>query len=204
MELSLFLSFCLASFLMALMPGPDNIFVMTESLVNGRKNALLIALGLNSGVLVHTLAAASGVSLILQQSSLAFHIIQYAGVAYLLYLAYGALQEKGEMPEGKHSSEKEAWNLYRKGVTMNLLNPKVSLFFIAFLPQFVSEGSWSPMLQMVLMGIAFMLIGLFTFSAFALLADQLRKPLMRPAFWKYLKLVKVLVLVLLATFLLIN
>lgn len=203
MELSVFLSFCLASFLMALMPGPDNIFVLTESIAKGARNGILIAFGLNSGVLVHTLAATTGVSLILKQSELAFSIIQYAGAAYLLYLAYLSAREKVERFESKESEKQKGFALFRTGFIMNVLNPKVSLFFIAFLPQFVRPEAGNVTIQMVLMGIAFMVIGFLTFSSFALLAHQLRKPLNSLTVLVWIKWAKVVVLVGLAIYLFI-
>lgn len=203
MELSLYLSFCFASFLLALMPGPDNIFVLTESIAKGAKNGILISLGLNSGVLVHTLAAATGISLILKQSELAFTIIQYSGAAYLLYLAYLSAKEKVEHFEEKKTSIEGSFKLIRTGFIMNVLNPKVSLFFIAFLPQFVRAESGSVIKQMGIMGLSFMIIGFVTFSSFALLAHQLRKPLSSLKFLTGVKWAKVVVLVGLALFLLI-
>ncbi|MFT5668586.1 MAG: threonine/homoserine/homoserine lactone efflux protein [Vicingaceae bacterium] len=203
MELSVFLSFCLASFLMALMPGPDNIFVLTESIAKGAKNGILIAFGLNSGVLIHTLAAATGVSLILKQSELAFAIIQYAGAAYLLYLAFLAAKEKVEPFKTQVNSSKGAIKLVRTGFIMNILNPKVSLFFIAFLPQFVQPERGNVSVQMITMGSAFMVIGFLTFSSFALLAHQLRKPLGSLKVLSVIKWAKVSVLVGLAVYLLV-
>jgi threonine/homoserine/homoserine lactone efflux protein len=202
-ELSVFLSFCLASFLMALMPGPDNIFVLTESIAKGAKNGILIAFGLNSGVLIHTLAAATGVSLILKQSELAFAIIQYAGAAYLLYLAFLAAKEKVEPFKTQVNSSKGAIKLVRTGFIMNILNPKVSLFFIAFLPQFVQPERGNVSVQMITMGSAFMVIGFLTFSSFALLAHQLRKPLGSLKVLGVIKWAKVSVLVGLAVYLLV-
>jgi len=186
------------------MPGPDNIFVVTESLSKGVKNGVLIAAGLNSGVLVHTLAAATGISLVLKESELAFKVLQYAGVIYLIYLAYKTYQENNNPEEKEAMNVQSSWNLFKTGVTMNLLNPKVSLFFIAFLPQFVSMGEVEPIWQMSIMGVSFMIIGFITFAAFALLANQLRKPFESPQFWKGIKWIKIGVLLLLAAFLLIN
>jgi threonine/homoserine/homoserine lactone efflux protein len=202
-ELSVFLSFCLASFLMALMPGPDNIFVLTESIAKGAKNGILIAFGLNSGVLIHTLAAATGVSLILKQSELAFAIIQYAGAVYLLYLAFLAAKEKVKPFKTQVNSSKGAIKLVRTGFIMNILNPKVSLFFIAFLPQFVQPERGNVSVQMITMGSAFMVIGFLTFSSFALLAHQLRKPLGSLKVLSVIKWAKVSVLVGLAVYLLV-
>lgn len=185
------------------MPGPDNIFVLTESISKGAKNGILIAFGLNSGVLLHTLAAATGVSLILKQSELAFTIIQYAGAGYLLYLAFLTAKEKVEQFETKENDSKGAFKLFRTGFIMNILNPKVSLFFIAFLPQFVRPEQGNVTLQMVIMGIAFMVIGFLTFSSFALLAHQLRKPLNSLKVLAWIKWLKVVVLVGLAVYLLV-
>ena len=186
------------------MPGPDNIFVVTESLSKGVKNGILIAAGLNSGVLVHTLAAATGVSLILKESELAFKLLQYAGVLYLIYLAYKTYRENSNPGEKRVVDSQSPFKLFRVGLTMNLLNPKVSLFFIAFLPQFVSAEGIEPMWQMSIMGVSFMVIGFITFAAFALLANQLRRPFDSPQFWKAIKWIKIGVLLLLALFLLIN
>lgn len=185
------------------MPGPDNIFVLTESIAKGARNGILIALGLNSGVLVHTLAATTGISLILKQSELAFSIIQYAGAAYLLYLAFLAAKEKVKPFGIIENTVKGNFKLFRTGFIMNLLNPKVSLFFIAFLPQFVQPENGNVMLQMVFMGIAFMIIGFITFSSFAVLAHQLRKPLNSLKVLTWIKWAKVLVLVGLALYLLV-
>ncbi len=203
MEIPVFLSFCLASFLMALMPGPDNIFVLTESIAKGARNGILIGFGLNSGVLVHTLAAATGVSLILKQSELAFLIIQYAGAGYLLYLAYLSAKEKVAPFESKENQQQGSFTLFRTGFIMNVLNPKVSLFFIAFLPQFVEPSAGNVTFQMVIMGVAFMVIGFLTFSSFALLAHQLRKPLNSLKVLVWIKWAKVAVLIGLAIYLFI-
>ena len=186
------------------MPGPDNIYVLTESIANGKRQGIIIALGLNSGVLVHTLAAATGISLILKQSAMAFQLVQYAGVAYLLYLAFQAYREKASYEEQETIVSKSGFELFRIGVTMNLLNPKVALFFIAFLPQFVQNDGWPVVWQMVLMGVSFMIIGFITFSSFALLADQLRTLLKSKGVMKKIKWAKILVLVALAVYLIVN
>lgn len=203
MELGVFLSFCLASFLMALSPGPDNIYVLTESLAKGARNGLWIAFGLNSGVVVHTLLAATGLSLILKQSELAFSVVSYLGAAYLLYLAYQASREELQFELETKTVEKStaAFKLYRTGVLMNLLNPKVSLFFIAFLPQFLGKGSLPWFWQACILGVSFLVIGFATFGSLALLADRLRTYFLNPKFIKGMKWMKVMVLLVLAGFL---
>ena len=206
MEIGVFLSFCLASFLMALSPGPDNIYVLTESLAKGARNGLWIAFGLNSGVVVHTLLAATGLSLILKQSELAFSVVSYLGAAYLLYLAYQASREdlSFETESGKAEKNTSALKLYRTGVFMNLLNPKVSLFFIAFLPQFLGKGSLPLFWQACILGLSFLVIGFATFGSLALLAHQLRSYFLNPRFVKGMKWMKVTVLLVLASFLFVT
>lgn len=142
MEIELVLSFLSASLILSIMPGPDNIFVLTESVTKGHQNGIAISIGLSLGVMIHTLAAALGLSLIIQQSALVFSVIKYLGAAYLLYLAITALRYKSKSNKDEQIQENEtmSWmQLIRKGFLMNVLNPKVSLFFIAFLPQFVSN-----------------------------------------------------------------
>ncbi len=206
MELNQLLSFCLASFLMAIMPGPDNLFVITESLAKGKRNGLWIAFGLNSGVLIHTLAAATGLSLILQQSELAFQVVQYLGAAYLIYLAYKAYREKPIVfVAGEQAPATEtAFQLFRTGITMNVLNPKVSLFFIAFLPQFVRpESTVKPSIQLIVLGVLFLLVGWLTFSSFAILVDQLRVLAQGEKFGIFSRWLKVIVLLFLGCYLLL-
>ena len=187
------------------MPGPDNIFVLTESITNGKRQGIIIALGLNTGVLIHTLAAATGISLILKQSEVAFQIVQYAGVAYLLYLAFQAYREKASYEEQEAIPSRSSFQLFKIGITMNLLNPKVALFFIAFLPQFVQdENAWPVMWQMVLMGVSFMIIGFLTFSSFALLADRLRSLFKTQGVMKKVKWTKIIVLLGLAAYLIVD
>lgn len=197
MDLILLLSFLGASILLSLMPGPDNIFVLTESITKGHKNGVAVSVGLCSGVLVHTLAAATGLSLILMQSAVAFSIIKYLGAAYLLYLAYKASQDTMPNLQLKNSTISTSFNafpLIRKGFLMNVLNPKVSLFFIAFLPQFVSPDGYHPVLQMMILGAVFMLQALIIFSGIALLSGRLSRFVHRPRFWHVTKWTTVAVL----------
>lgn len=186
------------------MPGPDNILVVTESIAKGAKNGILLAFGMNLGIVLHTLAAATGISLILQQSELAFTIVQYLGAAYLIYLAYQTFREEVALFERKKTDEKGSFKIFKTGLIMNVLNPKVSLFFIAFLPQFVVPESGQVAKQMILLGVIFMVIGFITFSSFALLAHQLRKPLNSLRVLRIIKGAKVVVLLGMALLLLIT
>lgn len=200
MELGIILSFLGASVILSLMPGPDNIFVLTESLTKGQKNGIAISLGLGSGVLVHTLAAATGLSLIVQKSAIAFSIIKYAGAVYLLYLAYQAFKEKKPTlnlkPDNDIKKNKFRF-LVRKGFLMNILNPKVSLFFIAFLPQFITHDGYNITTQMILLGLIFMVQAIVIFSLVAILSGRLTIYVNNPKFWKITKWSKISILSLL-------
>lgn len=197
MDFGIILSFIGASVILSLMPGPDNIFVLTESLTKGHRNGIAISIGLSLGVLIHTIAAATGLSLIIQNSAIAFSIIKYFGAAYLFFLAYQALKEKKPVINFDVSSNDKKprfLGLIRKGFLMNILNPKVALFFIAFLPQFTTISSVNITIQMIILGLIFMLQALLVFSAIAILSGKLTKYINNPKFWKITKWSKVSVL----------
>ena len=197
MEINLLLSFLGASVLLSFMPGPDNIYVLSESLSRGAKTGIIISIGLVSGVLIHTALAVTGLSLIIYKSEIAFKIVSYLGGAYLLYLAYLASREKPL----KITSDKEevsestpALKLFAKGFIMNISNPKVSLFFIAFLPKFVNPDTDNIIFQMIILGLIFIIQALFIFSGIALLAGKFSKTLNKSSFWKYTKIIKIIIL----------
>ncbi len=198
MELTLLMSFMLASATLAIMPGPDNIYVLTESITKGKRNGVLISVGLCSGVLIHTLAAATGLSLVIQSSDVVFSIIKYLGAAYLLYLAYQAYFDQPiavDTSDQTPISVLSNFHLIKTGFVMNVLNPKVTLFFVAFLPQFITTDGWSVAIQLILLGVVFMIISLLIFSGVALLAGSLTSYLRSPRFWIYTKWIKIVVLV---------
>ncbi len=199
MELNLILSFLGVSILLTIMPGPDNIFVLTESLTKGQRNGIAISLGLVSGIMIHTLAAATGLSIIIQQSAMAFSIIKYFGSAYLFYLAYQTIKDKktNVKLENNIGFEKSFFQLVRTGFLMNVLNPKVSLFFIALLPQFVSKSQVSVTLQMIILGFIFMIQALIIFILLSILSGKFSVYLNNSKFWKYTKWSKVVILFLL-------
>lgn len=203
------MSFLLASGLLAIMPGPDNIFVVTESVVKGKRNGILIALGLVSGVIFHTFLVASGVAIFIRDEPWLFQLIKYAGVLYLLYLVYMSYKEPVQSIQldkaaaNTNIPQEPAFKLYKKGVLMNVLNPKVTLFFIALLPQFLTQNGWKYELQIMVLGILFMLQALILFSGFAILADKLGGYLSSFGFWNKVKWIKIIVLLLIAGFLLL-
>nr|HPR97483.1 LysE family translocator [Thermotogota bacterium] len=133
--------FLIASILLTLMPGPDIIFVITASITQGRKSGIFTSFGLCTGLLFHTTIAALGISLLIQSSPIAFSLLKYAGAAYLFYLAWVAFKERKEEISSEKLTHMDMRKYYIRGIFMNILNPKVSLFFLAFLPQFVPEGT---------------------------------------------------------------
>jgi threonine/homoserine/homoserine lactone efflux protein len=164
MSLSTLLCFLGASMALTLAPGPDNLFVMTQGIARGRRAAIITALGMCSGISVHTTAAALGISALFYSSLPAFNLVKYAGALYLLYLAVKTVRHRSTLPR-TCTEQLPATALFRRGFIMNVLNPKVALFFLAFLPQFIAPGSLHFPLQMLLLGGIFMVQAVVIFSA---------------------------------------
>ncbi|MGE5701150.1 MAG: LysE family translocator [Clostridia bacterium] len=191
MDVSGILYFLTVSMILTLLPGPDIIFVILQSISNGKKAGIATALGLCSGITVHTLAAALGISAVLAQSGTAFQLIKYAGALYLLYLAWQAFREGRSTLAAQSVPTLTLPALYKRGILMNVLNPKVSLFFLAFLPQFVSPGSGNAPLQMTFLGILFMLQAVVLFSIIALFAGSVGRRLFdNPKVARFVNLIK--------------
>ncbi|MBI5656282.1 MAG: LysE family translocator [Geobacter sp.] len=161
-----------ASIALTLAPGPDNIFVMTQGIARGRRPAIITALGMCSGVSVHTTAAAFGISALFYSSALAFNLVKYAGATYLLYLAFRTLQERSAVRLAT-ADDRPAAALFRRGFIMNVLNPKVALFFLAFLPQFVTPAAGHVPLQMLLLGLIFMVQAIVIFCLIGYFAGSI-------------------------------
>jgi threonine/homoserine/homoserine lactone efflux protein len=167
------LTFWIASTLLALAPGPDNIFVLTQSAVHGKSAGIVTTLGLLTGVLVHTCAVAFGVAVIFQTSEVAFAVLKYIGAAYLLYLAWKAFQAKGQSIHSDGEGRIKLRKLYVRGIIMNVTNPKVSIFFLAFLPQFANPERGSMVLQFLELGGLFILSASVIFFMLSFLAGSL-------------------------------
>ena len=191
--------FIIASSLLTLIPGPDILFVLTQSILHGKRAGISVALGLCSGLFFHTAAAALGLSLIIASSPALFAGIKYAGICYLLWMGYASLRAYRKTARGKVPSpgniaieqpqpfpaacapdgapqtpENNSFRrLYRIGITMNLLNPKVILFFLAFFPQFISRESLTPKTDTLLLGLTFAAVAVVIFTTVALVADYL-------------------------------
>lgn len=159
-----------ASMLLTVAPGPDNIFVVTQGITRGKKAAVITAAGMCSGISVHTAGAALGISAIFYSSALAFSLVKFAGAAYLLFLAWKTIRERRDIALTGNASPLSGVALFQRGFVMNVLNPKVALFFLAFLPQFVSPQSANVVREMILLGLIFMVQGIIIFTAIGLLS----------------------------------
>ncbi|BFM05465.1 LysE family translocator [Halioxenophilus aromaticivorans] len=168
--MDLYISFFLASVLLAITPGPDNIFVLVQSLAQGARAGIAITLGLCTGLVVHTSLVAFGVAEFISQTRLALPILALFGAAYLGYLAWmswhAGLVQVNASSDGQSASV-NGWRLYGRGVVMNLTNPKVLLFFLAFLPQFV-QGGVAVAQQIFALGGVFIVAALLVFCGIAL------------------------------------
>ena len=167
------LVFFTTSVILALSPGPDNLFVMAQSAQNGRTAGLFVTLGLATGLVGHTVAVAFGLAAIVHSSAIAFSVLKYIGAAYLLYLAWQALRAAASTGQQNPVQALSRGNLYRRGIVMNLTNPKVSLFFMAFLPQFADSRHGSMMVQFFMLGALFITATLLVFSAISFFAGGL-------------------------------
>jgi threonine/homoserine/homoserine lactone efflux protein len=162
--LSLFFA---ASVALCIAPGPDNIFVLTQSGLYGRLAGFVVTLGLCSGLIAHTTAVAIGVAAVFQTSELAFNALKFVGAAYLLYLAWGAFRAGSTELDENGLPEISLKRLYGRGVVMNITNPKVGIFFLAFLPQFTDPAAGGIGWQMMLLGGVFIVATLLVFGAIA-------------------------------------
>lgn len=195
-ELANLYMFILASFLLCLAPGPDNIYVLTQGMTKSKKAAIVTTLGLTSGLIIHTSAAVLGISVIFQTSQIAFDVVKYLGALYLLYIAYQAFKYRNEpLDLAVQNSSNELKKLYFKGFIMNILNPKVSIFFLAFLPQFVSIENANIPLQMAILGGIFMVLTLIVFSSIGIAGNMLSSKLLEnPKIVKYMNILTSFVL----------
>ena len=169
------LAFFTTSVILALSPGPDNLFVMAQSARSGRMAGLFVTLGLATGLVGHTVAVAFGLAAILRASALAFTVLKCIGAAYLLYLAWQAFRAGVATADKEDVQAFSRGNLYRRGIIMNLTNPKVTLFFLAFLPQFADPRHGSMMLQFFQLGAIFIIATILVFGVISFVAGGIGK-----------------------------
>ncbi|OXA77699.1 resistance to homoserine/threonine (RhtB) family protein [Flavobacterium aquidurense] len=154
-------TFILTGLLLNITPGNDTIFILSRSMAQGKKAGIMSVLGIATGSLIHTTLAAFGLSLIIAKSILVFNIIKYAGAAYLLYIGYKMLTDRSQLNTETLVSERSInlKKIYRDGVLTNVLNPKVALFFISFLPQFIDPHVTNTVVPFIKLGITFTITG---------------------------------------------
>ena len=191
LEISTLFAFLGAAIILTIMPGPDNLFVLAQSITQDKKAGIATSLGLCTGLLVHISAAVLGISAIIYQSTIIFSIVKFAGAAYLLYLAWQSFRAKGDPFTLQQQNTQAYITLYKKGILMNILNPKVSLFFLALLPQFVNPAQGHVAFQMLILGIVFLVQALVLFSLFSIFAGKVRKLIIgQPAIAKRLNMIQ--------------
>jgi threonine/homoserine/homoserine lactone efflux protein len=167
------LVFALAATALVVIPGPNHVYIVTRSLVEGRGAGLASAFGVETGTLVHIAAAAVGLSALIASSAVAFEMVKYAGAAYLIYLGVRAFRDKDEPDLSTDGPKQPRQRTFIDGVIVNVLNPKVALFFLAFLPQFVDPSRGSTATQILVLGILLASIGLVSDVVYACVAGGL-------------------------------
>ena len=198
------ISFAVATAILAISPGPDNIFVLTQSIVNGKKYGFATIFGLISGCLAHTTFLAFGVSAIIKESENLFTAIKIFGAVYLLYLAFKVYKSDATIQFSKEQVlRKTTAQLFKQGFVMNVLNPKVTIFFLAFFPGFLFSSSVSTVIQFYVLGFIFMLVSFIIFALIAILAAEISVKLRRSTKigW-YLKWTQIIVFTFIAFYIL--
>jgi threonine/homoserine/homoserine lactone efflux protein len=152
--------FFAASWMLIITPGPDMIYVITRGISQGRKAGMISAVGVTLGILVHTVFAAFGLAIILRTSALTFLAVKFVGAGYLIFLGVKTLKNKSDFKLSRDKPNDGFRKIFVQGILSNVLNPKIALFFLAFLPQFVNPGHGSASIQMVYLGLTFALFGI--------------------------------------------
>lgn len=173
------LAFFGIALLLGFSPGPDNLFVLMQSATHGRRAGFCVVLGLCSGLLVHTAAVALGLAAVFAASPQAFTVLKFAGAAYLAYLAWQAWRAPSDAQLDQQAPQMHPWRMLARGFIMNLTNPKVIFFFLAFLPQFVAPGLGPVALQLCWLGLLFILATLVSFGIITCFAAMLGERLKR-------------------------
>lgn len=169
------MEFLVTSLVVVLLPGTGVIYTVSTGLFFGWRASTAAAVGCTAGIIPHLIASILGLSAILHMSAVAFQIIKYAGALYLLYLAWAMWRETGALTFNSSSSNKGIWKIISRGILINILNPKLTIFFLAFLPLFVSPETASPLFQMLMLSIVFMAMTLVIFILYGISANGVRR-----------------------------
>jgi threonine/homoserine/homoserine lactone efflux protein len=189
MDLSLVIAFAAACFVISVVPGQDMMFIVANGIARGRAAGVVAAIGMSTGIAVHTVLAALGLGALLAAAPVALDTIRVVGAVFLVYLAISALRSarEGALTAPEHSGPRSLRRTYVMAVLTNLANPKVILFYLAFFPQFLTEGGWSTPVQFLVMGAILVVIGFSVDGSVGLAAGALSALLRRrPAIQRWL------------------
>jgi threonine/homoserine/homoserine lactone efflux protein len=176
------LEFLLTTLVVVATPGTGVLYPLAAGLSRGARASVVAAIGCTLGILPHMVAAITGLAALLHTSAMAFQVLKYAGVAYLLFMAWSTLRERGALTVEEDTTPRSPMQVIVSGVLINILHPKLTIFFFAFLPQFVASGKPGAWLRMVELSAVFMLVTLIVFAGYGLLAAGLRRHVVsRPA-----------------------
>jgi len=167
--------FLITSLIVVLIPGTGVVFTVSTGLARGRRASVFAAVGCTAGIVPHLLATVLGLAALMHTSAVAFQMLKYAGVAYLLYLAYATWNDRSTFAIEETPSKSSAKRLIVKGFLLNILNPKLTIFFLAFLPQFIEHRTSSPIVQLLLLSAVFMAMTFAVFVVYGVLADAFRR-----------------------------
>lgn len=180
--------FLLTSLIIVASPGTGAIYTIAAGLTRGAKASVLAAFACTLGIVPHLIAAMTGLAALLHTSALAYEIVKYAGVAYLLWMAWQTLKEQGALKVETRADKRSAWRVLVDGVAINVLNPKLSIFFVAFLPQFIPAGEASPLARMLELSGVFMAMTFVVFALYGLFAAAMRDHVVtRPSVMAWLR-----------------
>lgn len=180
--------FLLTSLIIVASPGTGAIYTIAAGLTRGSQASVLAAFACTLGIVPHLLAAMMGLAALLHASALAYELVKYAGVAYLLWMAWQTLKEQGALSVEAKADKRSAWRVLVDGVAINVLNPKLSIFFVAFLPQFIAANEASPLARMLELSGVFMAMTFVVFALYGLFAAAMRdKVVSRPAVMAWLR-----------------
>jgi threonine/homoserine/homoserine lactone efflux protein len=174
MGVSVSVEFLLTSFIVIVSPGTGVLYTLAAGLSRGSRASVVAAFGCTIGIVPHMATAIMGLAALLHTSALAFQTFKYLGVAYLLYMAWNTLRERGALKVEQEVGARSAIQVAVTGILINILNPKLSIFFLAFLPQFVSAGEPHPLLRMLVLSGVFMLMTFVVFVGYGLFAASIR------------------------------
>jgi threonine/homoserine/homoserine lactone efflux protein len=167
--------FLITSLIVILIPGTGVVFTVSTGLVQGRSASVFAALGCTAGIVPHLLATVLGLAALMHTSAIAFDVLKYAGVVYLLYLAYATWKDKSAFAVDPAPSRSTAIGIIIKAILLNILNPKLTIFFLAFLPQFIQPGAVAPLAELLLLSGVFMAMTFAVFVVYGLLAHVFRR-----------------------------